>query len=743
MQAPQPVRPSLLAPLPPWRPAAYTDEVSGWAVAVVMLLAARFGRRRASEDSRAPTDTQWQLTQGRRKALSSNPEVIVRQREYEAKHAEEQQARAATSLREARRRDEAERRAREERERQYREEANRETARLKAELEAQRKAFEEREAAMAAELAERAEKERKIMEEQAEKRRAEREAQRLKEEEERRRAEEERARREAQERAELEAARRKAREEAEKLRKLSRSFAATMEASISVAPAPRGSVTEGPLEREAVARVEASCSTAVGGGGNAYEQLFSSTEDCRSGGLMVVGAAARSAADAYISAVQLQNMTGQGVLQHMDELELEHWMRVASFRLQAAAEETLGGMLSRFSPRKQAAVEESLQVRTERRVLPAEHPQGTREVLERAIALIESGDAGRTGNGDVDDGANGPTGATKVLLRVMGAEAEAADVGGSGSAWRLGAEALVLAHFLDRVLDSRPSKTSDAPGWFEEAAALCRRLLSERARGVQRDSLMPVAAALQGALPDGHPVLKHMQELAQKNMSEAARARMEEKQRIIEAELQRRLLQEEWPDREELAAARMEEIEANTPIPERCWALRNVAGTLSIGGPGERARALTMLRRAVSLKEEHHRSKAHPGLLPELDALGECLSRSPELQEEAAATWERVLEIACLVAGRYRRDGLALEAAALQGGAAAELKGRLGADNGRVMAAEAAAGETLASLPEDECEEAKAAMTSGSVIKRLVRDFTEDLAIYKQGKKSRAELWEP
>lgn len=31
---------------------------------------------------------------------------------------------------------------------------------------------------------------------------------------------------------------------------------------------------------------------------------------------------------------------------------------------------------------------------------------------------------------------------------------------------------------------------------------------------------------------------------------------MEEKQRIIQAELQERLLKEEWPDREELAAAR-------------------------------------------------------------------------------------------------------------------------------------------------------------------------------------------
>lgn len=36
--------------------------------------------------------------------------------------------------------------------------------------------------------------------------------------------------------------------------------------------------------------------------------------------------------------------------------------------------------------------------------------------------------------------------------------------------------------------------------------------------------------------------------------------------------------EEEWPDAKEIKAARRAEEEAKTPIPERCWALRNVAG---------------------------------------------------------------------------------------------------------------------------------------------------------------------
>jgi hypothetical protein len=40
---------------------------------------------------------------------------------------------------------------------------------------------------------------------------------------------------------------------------------------------------------------------------------------------------------------------------------------------------------------------------------------------------------------------------------------------------------------------------------------------------------------------------------------------------------------EEWPDAAETKAARVAEREAKTPVPERCWALRNVAGGLVVG----------------------------------------------------------------------------------------------------------------------------------------------------------------
>ena len=48
-----------------------------------------------------------------------------------------------------------------------------------------------------------------------------------------------------------------------------------------------------------------------------------------------------------------------------------------------------------------------------------------------------------------------------------------------------------------------------------------------------------------------------------------------------QAELAAALLEEEWPDQRQAAAARAAAREAATPVPERVWALRNVGALLS------------------------------------------------------------------------------------------------------------------------------------------------------------------
>lgn len=93
---------------------------------------------------------------------------------------------------------------------------------------------------------------------------------------------------------------------------------------------------------------------------------------------------------------------------------------------------------------------------------------------------------------------------------------------------------------------------------------------------------------------------------------------------MLQAEIAERLVEFEWPDKKELSAEKLKEIEASVPIPERVWALKNVGATQAMSGPEGRARARQLLERAVSLKRELVGSAKHPGavlcpLMLELD----------------------------------------------------------------------------------------------------------------------------
>lgn len=52
---------------------------------------------------------------------------------------------------------------------------------------------------------------------------------------------------------------------------------------------------------------------------------------------------------------------------------------------------------------------------------------------------------------------------------------------------------------------------------------------------------------------------------------------------------------------------RAKEVEDNTPVPERVWAMRNVARTLSMGSSLAQAKAL--IEKAIRLQEEFLQSE--------------------------------------------------------------------------------------------------------------------------------------
>ena len=76
--------------------------------------------------------------------------------------------------------------------------------------------------------------------------------------------------------------------------------------------------------------------------------------------------------------------------------------------------------------------------------------------------------------------------------------------------------------------------------------------------------------------------------------------------------------------------------EEATPVPERAWALRNVASTLALGGPGERARARSLLEKAVILKEQWLNDDQHPG---DQDSPGHRQCSISQKYRDAISTW--------------------------------------------------------------------------------------------------------
>ena len=113
--------------------------------------------------------------------------------------------------------------------------------------------------------------------------------------------------------------------------------------------------------------------------------------------------------------------------------------------------------------------------------------------------------------------------------------------------------------------------------------------------------------------------------------------------------------------------------EGTSPIPEKAWALRNVAGTLAIKSDSPQAilQAKQMYQESVRLKQEYLGSEDHPGLLEDLLPLAKMLGRERNaaagggegaedgggMAPESVAAWERLGQIVWEVVEILESDG--------------------------------------------------------------------------------------
>jgi hypothetical protein len=115
-----------------------------------------------------------------------------------------------------------------------------------------------------------------------------------------------------------------------------------------------------------------------------------------------------------------------------------------------------------------------------------------------------------------------------------------------------------------------------------------------------------------------------------------------------------------------------------SPIPEKSWALRNVAGTLALktSSPSQISQARKMYEESVRIKQEYFASDTHPGLLEDLLPLAKLFSRqTDQVAEESLVYWERICAIVSDIV-----DVLDGDVGTLSGGDSTSLSGDGGAE---------------------------------------------------------------
>jgi len=446
----------------------------------------------------------------------------------------------------------------------------------------------------------------------------------------------------------------RARKEAEK--EMSK-FAIRMEGIISASVPPAETILPGPMQEEAKVRLCVQASSLLGGPGEIMQRDYSCTDDLISDAPKVISEATQDACEKVVSALQLQKISGQGPLMLMEKPEVDHWMNVAVVR---TCMNGLNKIPAQLNPHKSTPglviFQESFECRTESGVLPPEHPFSFQQMYGQFLDLI------------VEDPHKIET--VELFEESMSESNELMYNGITVPSWLCDAPrnlglCLALAHFIDRSLYTRPAKESDAPAWFETCVAFTRRVLNASFAKAPQDSLTTHSMLMSQVLTPAHPIAVEIAEIAEKNTSEQKRIEAKQKENARKATLAAKLLEEEWPDEEELRKARAKEREAKTPVTERIWALKNVASSLSIGGPGEVSRARQLLEQAVLLKQDMCELNDHPAVFPEALALLRIIKTREDWKKDAAGVATLFLTIVTNISRGYVDIGDELSACAV------------------------------------------------------------------------------
>ncbi|CAG9462653.1 unnamed protein product [Pedinophyceae sp. YPF-701] len=292
--------------------------------------------------------------------------------------------------------------------------------------------------------------------------------------------------------------------------------------------------------------------------------------------------------------------------------------------------------------------------------------------------------------------------------------------------------ALAMAALVDRIDRVQASSATNAVGPAEDALQLAADMVRTATQGAPPDSIAPAAATIVRCLPEGHPVAREIVSIASANASAEFKRFVEARLRAAKRRAADRAAEDVFNDRRTSVAGRVLADQAATPIPERVWAMRNVASTLASGGQLGQARK--MMEEAVELMEQYLGSDDHPGLLMDLSSLASVYDRGSllEWQELARRTRRRIVHIVVLVANTWAEAGRRGEAADLLEGLVREYESLFTTEDVSLIAAR----QRLQTLSQEDPTR-KAGKPRMGVVKQLAKEFEQEIRVRLEAKLQR------
>eukprot|EP00210_Caulerpa_lentillifera_P005752 g5499.t1 len=605
-------------------------------LAIVIILAVKLGRNAADQHQLDTYGTQT-LTDG---LIGVSKELAARRKHQQEMEILMKEKEAKQRMENALQKAKEENAKRKERERRYQAEQEMEVKRLQAEQQRKKEAFEAQEKRMQTELEKRMEVEMRIQQELEQKRKAEEAEQKRIAAEQRSLELERKAAEEAEQQRQLMLQKQKEEEERRALDLIKTKFALRVECELTLNRSASGVKTTKPPSQQALVSVELKMKPSISETFTNFDDHFSDIEDARDSIGRLIGFVCRGTIDDYLSNIRLQSMQGSGPLMLMDEKELELFASFAAVHTHYKTEKSAQCLLDDFERSNSiGSFGDRLQVRTEWGVLPQDHEKGLNLTIESI--LKQSAEVGVH------------KAKTKEALEKL-IESELINLSNKheeNMEFQESTTACYLSYIHNRALDLKDDRL------YEALVPLLQELMETQCNQSKPDTLQCQSTALSSALGEGNPVSEWFWVLAEKNMSSAKRQAALEKQQRLAAINRARILQEQWPDRSQITAELIKEREEKTPIPERVWAMKNVAKTLLIGSPSASAltKARDLLTQAIDLQKQYFKFPVHPGLLGALKDSAEIEAKIDE--EKAGALWEEIVLILSELCDRYRKQG--------------------------------------------------------------------------------------